>query len=170
MKPDFKNLTTVYLHPGEVCYSEKDIVVSTVLGSCISISMYNAAIPFSGISHCQLPTCKEPHNNCQNCKEQYKYVDCTVKNMVQKFNQHGIANKDIELKLFGGADVLQTVSGKIKINTVGSQNINSAIKTISEFNIKIMASDVGGERGRKLFFRSKTGEVFLNRLKKNEKN
>jgi len=90
--------------------------------------------------------------------------------MIKKFNEKGISNEEIELKLFGGADVLQTVSGMVKINTVGSQNINSATKTISEFNIKIAASDVGGERGRKLFFRSKTGEIFLNRLKNNEKN
>lgn len=170
MKPDFTNLPIVYLHPGEVCYSDKDVVVSTVLGSCVAVSMYSKVIPYSGISHCQLPACKEPHDNCLNCPDSYKYVDCTIKRMLQKFNSRGIANKDIELKLFGGADVLQNVSGKIKINTVGSQNINAAIKTIGEFNIKIAASDVGGERGRKLFFRSKTGEIFLNRLKNNEKN
>ena len=54
--------------------------------------------------------------------------------MLKKFNEKGISNSEINVKLFGGADVLQTVAGKAKINTIGSQNINSAIKTISEHN------------------------------------
>lgn len=169
MKPDFNNLPIIYLHPGEVCFSNKDVVVSTVLGSCISITMNSNGKPFSGISHCQLPTCKELNDKPLVCSEPYKYVDSTIKNMLKKFNENGISNSEIEVKIFGGADVLQTVAGKTKINTIGSQNINSAIKTISEHNLKIIASDIGGERGRKIFFRSKTGEVFLNRLKNNEK-
>lgn len=170
MKPDFKNLPQFYLHPGEVYYSDKDIIISTVLGSCIAIIMYSNSIPFSGISHCQLPVCREPKNKCMNCSNPYKYVDCTIRKMLQKFNSMNIPIHDIQIKVFGGADAFINASNTQKNTTVGSQNINSVLTIMNEYNLKIVASDVGGRQGRKIYFRSKTGEVFLRRIENYEKN
>jgi chemotaxis protein CheD len=165
MKPNFNELTTVIIHPGEICFSENEIVISTVLGSCLAISMFSRTIKYAGISHCQLPACNSRGIDCNNCPDPFKYVDCTITQMLKKFEQRQIDRKDIEIKIFGGADVLDSPSVPKRGETIGAQNINSALKTLSANNLSIAASDVGGKQGRKLFFLTETGEIYLNRIK-----
>ena len=168
MKLNFKDMTVVYLHPGEVFFSKKSYVVSTVLGSCLAITMFCGRTKYGGISHCQLPSCKEASANCDDCSEPYKYVDCTITKMLQKFEQQNIQSGEIEVKIFGGADVLVNSNCSSK-KSIGRQNIISAEKMIHKYNLKIVTSDVGGRQGRKIFFVSNKGEVFLRRMKNNEK-
>jgi len=78
-----------------------------------------------------------------------------------------IEQKDIEVKIFGGADVLKSSSNEKRISTVGSQNIQMAEETLKKNNMYITASDVGGVLGRKILFLTENGEIFLNRLKGN---
>jgi len=167
MKPDLDGLKNVYLHPGESCFSSKPIVVSTVLGSCLSITFFSRKIKYAGMSHCMLPNCKDCNQNCNNCTNPYKYVDCTINFMLKKFDNKGIDRKDIEVKIFGGADVLKTSSKEKRISTVGKQNIQMAEETLRKNNMYIKASDVGGVLGRKILFLTENGEIFLSRLKSN---
>jgi chemotaxis protein CheD len=167
MKPNFNGKTIIYLHPGEAFFCKKPLIVSTVLGSCISITMFNKQNKLAGISHCQLPKCDKYNINCDNCDEPFKYVNCSVKKMLEKFNEHEINSDAIEVKLFGGADVLNNTNGVINY-TVGKQNIITAKKIINKNNLNLVARDVGGKQGRKIFFNSETGEIILYRLKLNE--
>lgn len=167
MKPNLDGLQNVYIHPGEACFSSKPIVVSTVLGSCLSIVMFSKKIKYAGFSHCMLPNCRECNLNCDKCNERFRYVDCTIEFMIKKFQKMQIQTKDIEVKIFGGADVLKTTSNEKRISTVGRQNIEMAINTFAKFNMPIATSDVGGTNGRKIFFLTETGEIYLNRLKNN---
>ena len=167
MKPDTTGLTSIYLQPGEACFSRYPVVVNTVLGSCLSITMFSKKIKYAGMSHCQLPNCRECNFKCDECKEPYKYVNCTIAQMVKKFESMQIQRKDIEVKVFGGADVLKTTMTGERISTIGKQNINMALETLAKFNMSVTASDVGGKYGRKIHFLTETGEIYLNRLKKN---
>lgn len=169
MRPDFKDIPVVYLHPGEVFFSKKPYIVSTVLGSCLSITMFCSRTKFGGISHCQLPSFKEAIDDCDDCSEPYKYVNCTIIKMLEKFEQLNIKNSEIEVKIFGGAEVLcsPNCSGK---KSIGRQNIIIAEKMMKKNNLKIVTSDLGGKQGRKILFVSNNGEVFLHRMKKYEKN
>jgi chemotaxis protein CheD len=87
--------------------------------------------------------------------------------MLNKFETLNIPRNDIEVKIFGGADVLKTSSGRRRISTVGRQNIQMAINTLADFNMSAYVMDVGGKVGRKIIFSTGTGEIFLNRLKNN---
>lgn len=165
MKPDLSEFQSVYIHPGEAYFSSKPIVVSTILGSCLSITMFSSKLKFAGISHCVLPNNKDCNSDCNNCITPFRYVDCTIVQMLKKFK---IQSNDIEVKIFGGADVLKNSSKKGRISTVGRQNIKMAKETLEKNNIYISSFDVGGEFGRKIYFLTETGEVFLNRLKNNE--
>jgi len=167
MKPDIGSLKSVYIHPGEACFSSNPIVVSTVLGSCLSITMYSTKIKYAGISHCQLPNCRSCNSDCNNCLEPFKYVDCTIFHMIKKFEELQIRRNDIEVKIFGGADVFKNSSKGKKISTIGRQNIQMALEILSKNNMSVTTTDVGGEQGRKILFFTETGEIFLNRLKNN---
>lgn len=151
----------VYLHPGEICISENPTKVITVLGSCVSVTMFNLRLRTGAICHATLPQCKSMGKCDRVCTEAFKFMDCALKYMLMNFGERGILAEEIELKIFGGADTMMSKSR----NTVGSKNVKSALTIIREKQLRIVAADVGDSFGRKLIFLSHTGEVFLKRLK-----
>jgi chemotaxis protein CheD len=151
---------TVYLKPGELCIAEKPTKVVTVLGSCVSVTFFSKRLRIGAICHATLPVCR--HKNCKkDCGDTHKYTDCSIRFMLRKFRDFGIAEHEIEIKVFGGADTLSSR----RENTIGTMNVRTALETLREKNLQIIAADVGDSFGRKLIFHTDTGDVFLKRLK-----
>ena len=172
MKPDINGYEVVYLRTGEGCFTNKPLVVSTVLGSCVAITMFSEKPRFAGIVHCQLPVCLDKGLPCKPpCDQPFKYVECSIPKMLEKFKRMKVKTKDIEVKIFGGGEIIQSangiINGKARDIRVGAQNVAAAIKLLEDHSLRITASDTGGSQGRKLLFFANTGEIFLNRLKNN---
>lgn len=148
-------LRQIYLKPGELVVAEDPVLVSTVLGSCISVTMFNPQNGLSAICHAMLPT---------GSGKDFKYVDSSLRHMVQIFAKLGIPREAIQVKLFGGADMFETAPPRANNFTVGWQNILIATRQIEEHGLILAASDTGGKQGRKLIFKSDTGVVLLKRL------
>ena len=147
---------SAFLKPGEIIFSSNPVIVSTVLGSCVSITMYSPKKNIGGICHAMLP-------NNVNKGENLMYVDSAVRQLYRKMIEYE-GQEDVVVKLFGGAQVLVPVrSGKGR-KTVGEQNVHQAESVLKELGLHISKTDVGGTRGRKLFFSLKTGEVYLRKL------
>ena len=71
---------------------------------------------------------------------------------------------ELEVKLFGGADVLPCCADTRDRPTVGFQNCKAAEEVLAEEGFTCRASDLGGTRGRRIHFHTGTGEVLLHRL------
>lgn len=95
-----------------------------------------------------------------------KYVDQSVRYMLNYFQQHDIATDELVAKLFGGADMFTPRAPEGKTPSVGAQNIRMALDSLHSADLKPAAMDIGGQQGRKLIFHSHTGEVFLQRVAK----
>lgn len=158
-------LPVLFLHPGEYYISREPEIVITILGSCISVVLYSRRHNICGITHSLLPKCSYDPAYCRNCDESFRYVDCSIIRLIQLFNEKGISTSDMEAKLFGGAGLISRNPG---IDNVGSQNIDSALATLSKEGIKIVARDTGGTRGRKMILYSHTREVLINKLNGNK--
>lgn len=155
----------IYLHAGEHFISKEPEIISTVLGSCISVVLYSRQYPVCGITHSQLPSCKYDRSHCTICKESYRYVDCSIIKLVQKMQEYNIHTKCLEAKVFGGASVIKSNSSEE--DNVGSQNAQMALDVLVRERIKVIVRDTGGSRGRKLFFFTDTKEVFIKKLSGN---
>jgi chemotaxis protein CheD len=151
-------IPTIYLKPGEHYFTASPTIVSTVLGSCVSITMHNQEYQMSAICHAVLPEEIIPG-------EPYRYVDSAIAAMLRMFGRHGIYKSDLVVKLFGGSNILPPSQNSYRDMTVGMQNILSAQQIIKNEQLNLLASDVGGTRGRKLFFYTHTGEIYLKRLR-----
>lgn len=113
--------------------------------------------------HALLPSCGQ-ESPCYNpsCKQRNKYVDCIIPEMIKHFTEKNIDAKEIEVKLFGGADMFKSsdkASGR-----VGSMNVEMARKVLEKYGLSLRSFDVGGTQGRKLLFDTRTGEVWMKRL------
>lgn len=156
-------LPYVYLMSEEVWFTGKPTIVSTVLGSCVSVTMFARHVRFAAICHAILPVCAKMGTCPATCGKQYKYVNCVIPKMVQRFQKHDIRPRDLEVNLFGGADM--PGSGRTG-DRVGQLNTQTAIGAIKSEKLRLKASDVGGFLGRKIYFHTHTGEILLKRLKR----
>jgi chemotaxis protein CheD len=154
----------LFLYPGEVCFTREPTIVSTVLGSCVSITMYHPLSKTGAMCHAMLPE----HRRSSE-PEPFRFVDSAVDHMIDTFRKLGIRKDEIEVKLFGGSDVVEVLTDAV---TVGEQNVEKALEIIDREHLSLAAKDVRGERGRKIFFHTHTGGILLKRLgsDKNEYN
>lgn len=160
MNPLITELPVVYLRPGEFHYAGEPSVVTTVLGSCVSVTMFDRASRTSAICHALLPE--------GNPTDAFRYVDTSILKMLRIFSERGVARQQLEVKLFGGSGMLGIARGGKGKGGIGSRNIEIARQVLAAEGLRISAADVGGERGRKLFFYTHTGEVLLKRLRHDE--
>lgn len=79
--------------------------------------------------------------------------------------EYNIDPKNLEAKVFGGASVIK--NNTLEKDNVGSQNVQMALEVLNREGIKVVVSDTGGLRGRKLFLFTDTKEVFIKKLSGN---
>ena len=146
-----------YLKPGDLYHGERPATVSTILGSCVAVTLFDPGTGVGSICHAMLP-----RNPSLRGGETFRYVDSSIFSMMERFRALGIRKNEMEVKLFGGADVLE-YHGESGLS-VGRQNIEIALEVIAEVGLRLIVSDVGGKVGRKLRFYTHTGEVLLKRM------
>ena len=155
-------LRTVNVRPGDLHVTRKNILLETTLGSCVSASLWCKRLCAGGLSHGVLP--RGPSEIDSGDPDAFRYVDLAIRHLVRQFERIGAAREEIQVKLFGGADVLPVLSAREGRPTVGSLNCRTAVETIQDLGLRVAASDLGGTRGRRIQFWVATGEVRVYRL------
>ena len=168
MIKELNSIDKIYLGPGEFYLSNEPVIISTVLGSCIAIIMYNDKKKISAIAHCVLPVKPDNFIN-KEIHSEYKYVDTAITSMINSLHKFKVKKEELKVKLFGGAE--QYFEGRKNLS-VGKMNIETAINTLKREGLKVETLDVGGNEGRKIILFAQNGDVYLSRLGKflNDKN
>lgn len=146
-----ENIATYYLYPGAIFTHQKPYAVSTVLGSCISVCLWDSHLKIGGINHFMLPFWNG------DGLASPKYGNIAIEKLIEKMVVLGSCKKNLTAKIFGGAKQLETGC----FFNVGERNVAIAIELLSENNILITSRNTGGDRGRKIIFRTHSGEVFM---------
>jgi chemotaxis protein CheD len=155
-----QKLPTIYLKPGEVHFGDEPSRVVTILGSCIAVIMYHRHTRIGAICHAIMPTYVATKKKRPPSEDVLQYVDSSVEWMLKRFEKIGISPKDLDVKIFGGSEIFYDSKKYETSISVGRKNIEAAMKTIHEQNLKLKAWNVGGNKGRKVIFNTNTGEVF----------
>lgn len=152
----------VTIHPGEFFVSKDDIYIATVLGSCISVALYDMVEGFGGMNHFMLPrTNKE---SFLSTADEGRFGNYAMELLINAMLQNGSAKENLRAKVFGGGNVLENTQNQL--NTVGANNINFAITYLRTENIPVLINDTGGNYPRKIFFNPLTSKVFLKRIQR----
>jgi len=130
----------------------------TVLGSCVSVTFFAPRHGVAAIFHALLPKASEYRLQDADYAP-FKFVDTAIDTIISRLTRRGVALHDIECKVFGGASALF-----VEEMSVGRRNVEMAFATLAEHGLRVAASNVGGERGRKIIFSSSTGEIFVRML------
>lgn len=143
-----------YLYPSTIFVNKDPYKVVTVLGSCISICLYDTRLKVGGINHYMLPLWNG------NGLASPKYGNVAIKKLIKLMESVGCTKKDMIAKVFGGAN---QINSSVKI---GDRNAQIAVDLMKEEGIKIVAKSVGGTIGRKIIFDTFTSEVMMKYVKK----
>lgn len=143
----------IYLYPGNLFAHKDSHRVTTVLGSCIAVCLWDPVLKIGGINHYLLPFW-----NGEGLPSP-RYGNIAIKELVRKMQKLGSHPQHLVAKLFGGAS-LNNANGFLNI---GGRNIMLAEDMLAGEGIGIIGKDVGGDRGRKLLYYTDSG---LARVKK----
>ncbi|MGN7613094.1 chemotaxis protein CheD [Magnetococcales bacterium HHB-1] len=172
--------STLHLNPGELFIGEEPIIVSTILGSCVGLTLFHPQRKVAMLCHAILPIYR-PSRNHQSDKHQglknspfnqpvkknpeiYRYVDSVFEFMFKACKERKIPLKEMQAKLFGGSNLFHHENPYHEGRSVGQQNISTAMAILETTGIRLTAQDVGTSRGRKIFFNTETGEVLVKRM------
>lgn len=155
-----------HLNPGQLIFTRKPSWILTLLGSCVAVTMFNERLPLAGICHGMLPDPPHDAKSMQAEVEPYRYLSRAIPAMVKKFREAGVEGQEIEVKLFGGANVIQLGGEPMKERWIGTANVDMARQLLQQSGLAIRAENVGGELGCKIIFNTQTGEVLHKFLKR----
>jgi chemotaxis protein CheD len=141
-----------FLFPATIFGHDHPHRVQTILGSCVSICLFDEVLKLGAINHFMLPW----WNGCGMPSP--KYGDVAMQRLIEKMINMGSRQENIIAKVFGGAD--QHLIGKGSFD-VGSRNIDTALSLLESERIRIVAQSTGGNRGRKLHFFTSTNQVLI---------
>lgn len=154
------SLPSIFLQQGEICIMDKPSIITTILGSCISITMFSPVHSTGAMCHAVMPE--------NDGGERGRYLDNALEEMLDSFYNRGIKKSSLKLKLFGGARMFAAGYTKGSNGSVGDLNIRKALELIREHKLDLVASDVGGYEGRKIIFHPCNGSVWVKKFNRRE--
>lgn len=148
-----------FLFPGTIFAEPDEFLISTVLGSCVAVCLWDKVVCKGGINHFMLPLW-----NGEGLATP-KYGNIAMEKLLAKMFAIGCRRENLVAKVFGGANVTGTgLEGFL----IGDRNITLAVQMLEEFRIPVVARDVGGRVGRKIIMNSATGVVMVGKGRKAE--
>jgi len=152
--------TKAFLSLGELIVADKPTQVWTILGSCVSIVLYNPRKKVSALCHAQLSERNifgSLFNNQYTekaVKDDFRFVGSSINYMLEQMLALGISKNEIVASVYGGANVIAEFTHKI-----GTENSEVAISELAKIGIRIVKKDVGGTKSRTIYHLSDTGKT-----------
>jgi chemotaxis protein CheD len=139
-----------FLRPGYIFLSHEPALIYTVMGSAVTVSLWDRKNHFGGLSHFLYPKVSKLK------KPTTRYGNVALPTLIKLMIADGSEKSGLEAQIFGGGDLLSPSE-----RSMGSQNVSMARMILIRQGIPITSEDVGGSKGRKLVFKSDTNEVMV---------
>ena len=145
----------LFLQPCTIFVHREEHWVSTILGSCISVCLWDHGPGIGGINHYMLPLW-----NGEGLPTP-KYGNIAIERLLEKMLSLGCRKERLVAKVFGGSRVIR---GDASPFSVGDRNLALAREILASHDIPIAAAETGGTSGMKIHFNTCNGAVLLSRL------
>jgi chemotaxis protein CheD len=149
--------TVVTLMPGDLLCQRESLLIGTILGSCVSVCLWDKRLRFGGMNHHLLPSCPS------NAERSIRYGDVAVPELIRRMVDCGSHYKDIQAKMFGGASVLGAGSSEY---SVGRRNVEVAVAELYRHGIPLIACRLSGTEGIAILQCTACGDVWVRAIGK----
>ena len=148
----------VKLLPGEYFVTARDMVLTTVLGSCVSACLRDSVSGIGGMNHFMLPeaACPLPFD----AAAAMRYGAHAMQVLLSEVIRAGARRERLEAKVFGGGAVL----ARMTLLNIGERNADFVLRYLLAERIRIAAQDLRGKLPRRINFFPSTGRVAVRKL------
>ena len=144
--------------PGEYYYTGKNMLIVTVLGSCVSACIRDRVTGLGGMNHFMLPDGGGDAGSPVSASMRYGTFAMEI--LINDLLKAGARREHLEAKVFGGGAVLR---GFTAMN-VGQRNAEFVMQFLKTERIPVLAEDLNDIHPRKVYFFPKTGKVLVKKL------
>jgi Chemotaxis response regulator containing a CheY-like receiver domain and a methylesterase domain len=149
----------VFLLPGEYHVARIPCHMATLLGSCVAVCLRHETKPYAAMNHYLLAT-----NPGGGDPDKGRYGDSSIETIIWLMKKLDETGK-ITAKIYGGGAVVGHLG---TTSDIGGKNIEMARSMLKRKGIPIVAEDVGGTKGRRIYFDTAKNEVVVKVIQKTE--
>lgn len=155
MNKDVSEISEVVLKPGDFYFGGGATRISTLLGSCVSMTLWHPRRKIGGMCHYMLTERKRSNPGLLDGR----FASEAFELFLQRVEAAGTRPGEYQAKLFGGANMLSGARGE-KMD-IGPRNIDYGRQLLTSRHITLITEHVGGSGRRKLHFDLWSGDVWL---------
>jgi len=160
-----KHYKHVTINPGEYYVSNEKVVITTLLGSCVSACLYDPDNKITGMNHFLLSSIHYARNMPFCTTDAGRYGIHSMELLINEMWNRGAKRGNLKAKAFGGGSVLKTSDAFINnYFTVGEVNVRFIQEFLQNENIPLVSSDLGGAVGRVINFHSEDYSVYVRKM------
>lgn len=155
-------LMDIFLLPGEYFVGDAAFQVRTILGSCVSITLWHPVARIGGMSHFLLPTRANASHTIHSLDGHYG--DEALALMCRDLQALGVDPRQCQAKLFGGGNMFP---GRVRSDSghVGQRNGEAARELLLQYGIPITIESLFGMGHRQIIFDISKGDVWSRQVR-----
>ncbi|MBK9446465.1 MAG: chemoreceptor glutamine deamidase CheD [Betaproteobacteria bacterium] len=142
--------------PGEYFVTEKEMVLVTVLGSCVAACIRDTESGIGGMNHFMLPD----EGGKEVVSNSARYGTYAMEVLINHLLKNGARRNRLEAKVFGGGAVLESLTS----SNVGARNAEFVLNFLQMEKIPVMAKDLLDSYPRKIYYFPNSGRVLVRKL------
>lgn len=161
-----REIEHITIHPGEYYVSDKEVVISTLLGSCVSACLYDPVRGIVGMNHFLLSAKGRTENMPVCLTEAGRYGVHAMELVINGMLKLGACRKDLRAKAFGGGSFYNANRAPSRVFCVGEINSRFIIEFLKNDGIPLVCCDLGGDTGRVIRFSSEDFSVLVRKVRR----
>jgi len=140
-----------FLYPGQLFVSREPAVVTTILGSCAALCLWDRHKKIGGMNHYLLPEGDEVG------AKRLRYGNIANPELLRELLALGCEIKHLQAKVFGGSSAFAADPTQ----SLGARNVQLAEEFVHNAGIRLVAKEVSGKHGRRLIFHTYDGVTVI---------
>ena len=153
------DLPAAKILPGEFYVTDKNMVLVTVLGSCVAACIRDPLFGIGGMNHFMLPDSAVEAGGPNSASARYGTYAMEI--LINQLLKSGARRNALEAKVFGGGNVLRGMTQ----SNVGQRNADFVLKFLRIEGIPVIADDLVDVYPRKVYYFPHTGRVLMKKLR-----
>lgn len=153
------------VRPGEHFVTREPLILTTLLGSCVSVCLYDPVARLMGMNHFLLPMRNPAGREPMLASDAGRYGLWAMELLVNDLLKLGARRDRLRAKAFGGGNVLQGWTNRpLDRLGIGTANVRFVRQFLDQDGIPLVAEDLGGADGRQIHFYGGDYSVYLRRI------
>ena len=155
------NIEAVKILPGEYFVTGRNMVLVTVLGSCVAACVRDKLTGIAGMNHFMLP---DNNDGGGPVGLAGRYGTYAMELMINQLLKSGARRANLEAKVFGGGAVLANMT----MLNIGDRNADFVLRYLEMEQVRVTAQDLRGNLPRRVSYFPDSGKVMVRKLRRHD--